>query len=196
MASSNPASTSPEAISTPVPFPQPDTLRDGPKGKQRPRTSTNNSTASSRIRTASIKLMEADPPPGMWAATGSAASKAPSLKDIRRGSFGSEGWDDNKQREHRRGSQGNNDRPANTRKGSSGIMGVDPFPAVTEERPSFDTRERVPDHSTQGEAKEVFANVDTVTSRFTDNSEEDAAHQPLRSSGQVWHCFSSTCRLN
>lgn len=196
MANPNSASTSPGAISTPVPFPQPEGLQDGSKGKQRPRTSTNVSSASSRIRTASIKLMEADPPPGMWAATGSAASKAPSLKDIRRGSFGSEGWDDNRQREHRRGSQEGNDRPANNRKGSSGILGVEPFPAVTEERPSFDTRERVPDYSTRDETKETGSGLATRTSRLTDNSEEDASRQPLRSSGQVWHSLDSTCSFH
>jgi hypothetical protein len=181
-------------ITTPVPFPQPEGLYDNTSSsptptaaaKQRTRASTNASSASSRIRSASIKLMEADPPPGMWAATGSAASKAPSLVDIRRGSFGSEGWDEQRQREHRRGSQGSNERPANNRKGSSGKLGVEPFPALTEERPSFETRERAPEY--QNNAKNIGAGIEPKSSRLSDKSDEAAVRQPLRSSGQV--CFS------
>ncbi|KAF3000864.1 hypothetical protein E8E13_007480 [Curvularia kusanoi] len=184
MASSNPGPTSTAAVATPVPLPQPETQDDVPKGAQRPRMPTSTSTASSLIRTASMKLMDADPPPGMWAATGSAASKAPSLVDIRRGSFGSGGWDESRQREYRRGSQGSSERPANNRKGSSGQLGVGPFPAVTEERPSLDNRERALHYDKHKDAKEAGAGIDHVTSQFTDGSEEDAARQPLRSSGQ------------
>ena len=43
--------------------------------------------------------MEANPPPGMWAATGSLASKAPTLPEIRRGSFSPSGWNEAAQRE-------------------------------------------------------------------------------------------------
>ena len=125
--------------------------------------------------------MDADPPAGMWAATGSAASKAPSLVDIRRGSFGSEGWDESRQREYRRNSQGSVERPVNNRKGSSGRL---PFPALTEERPSMETRQDALHHNKDKDGKEAGAGFDQVTSRFTDNS-EDAVRQPLRSSGQV-----------
>lgn len=128
--------------STPVPFPQPEGLDDNdaadptstpdsPSNARRPRTSTNTSTAS-RIRTASIKLMEANPPPGMWAATGTSASKAPSLADIRRGSYGSDGWNEHHQR-HRATSRA-------SQEGKSRAVvtplegGLEPFPAVTEER--------------------------------------------------------------
>ena len=125
--------------------------------------------------------MEADPPPGMWAATGSVASKAPSLEDIRRGSFGSEGWDERKQREHRRGSQESNERPANNRKGSSGKLNVEPFPALTEERPSFETREPISKYDGQADAKEVGAGTEPRISHLTDKSEEAAERRPLRS---------------
>ncbi|KAF2455776.1 hypothetical protein BDY21DRAFT_289005 [Lineolata rhizophorae] len=47
---------------------------------------------SRRLRSASLRLVESDAPLGMWAATGAAASKAPGLGDIRRGSFAREGW--------------------------------------------------------------------------------------------------------
>ena len=43
--------------------------------------------------------MEATPPPGMWAATGSVTAKAPTLADIRTGSFSEEGWRGEVQRE-------------------------------------------------------------------------------------------------
>ena len=69
--------------------------------RTRARASTNASVASatSRLRAASIKFMEANPPPGMWAATGSLTSKAPTLPEIRRGSFSHSGWNEAAQRE-------------------------------------------------------------------------------------------------
>lgn len=124
----------------------------------------------------------------MWAATGSIASKAPSLVDIRRGSFGSEGWDERKQREYRRGSQESIERPANNRKGSSGKLGVEPFPALTEERPSFETRERDPQYDGLNDGRDVKeggAGIAPTTSRFTDKSDESAVRQPLNGESQV-----------
>ena len=52
--------------------------------------------------------MEASPPPGMWAATGSVTAKAPTLADIRGGSFNETGWKGEPQRlkAERRGSEG------------------------------------------------------------------------------------------
>ena len=201
MTSSNPHGGASHAnVSTPVPFPQPEGLHNSSNtptsaGKQRARTSTNVSTASSRIRSASTKLMEANPPPGMWAATGSVASKAPSVVDIRRGAFGSEGWDEPRQREHRYGSQGSNERSANNRKGSSGNLDVEPFTALTEERPTFETRERVREPNYDGnydgqhEAKNVGAGIiEPRTSHLTDKSEDAAVRQPLHGSCQVRRC--------
>lgn len=121
----------------------------------------------------------------MWAATGSVASKAPSLVDIRRGSFGAEGWDERRQKEHRHGSQESNERPANNRKGSSGRLGVEPFPALTEERPSFDTRERAPQYDGQNDVSEARDGAEPRTSHFTDKSDESAVRQPLNVSSQV-----------
>jgi hypothetical protein len=59
------------------------------------------SNASSRVRAASIKLMDADPPLGMWAATGSTIARAPTIGDIRTGSFNEEGWTESRQRENK-----------------------------------------------------------------------------------------------
>jgi uncharacterized membrane protein len=187
-------SQSPHAnISTPVPFPRPDDIQTSsdttatPSAKGRSRTGTNVSTTSSRIRTASIKLMEANPPPGMWAATGSVASRAPSLADIRRGSFGSDGWDEQRQRLDRRSSQGSEraDRPSNQRKGSSNqlsVMGTEPFPAVTEERSSFEVREQEGERDT---TKEVGTGIEPKASRMTDGS-EDTAYHPQQSEVSLW----------
>jgi hypothetical protein len=106
----NPSNTH---ISTPVPFPPPaagQTQQDSQPSNHSPhspttpahrsRTSTNasSSSAAGRIGVASIKLMEADPPPGMRVATGTVAAKAPSLREIRRGSFGTSGWSEEQQK--------------------------------------------------------------------------------------------------
>ena len=48
-----------------------------------------NRSTSGRLRSASLKFLESNPPPGFLIATGTAASKAPTLGDIRRGSHGS-----------------------------------------------------------------------------------------------------------
>ncbi|MCJ1359351.1 MAG: hypothetical protein MMC33_009353 [Icmadophila ericetorum] len=70
------------------------TLGSNPSSPTRKR----GSTGSSRLRAASLKMLESNPPRGMWAATGEAVAKAPSLADIRRGSFGSGGWEGDGQR--------------------------------------------------------------------------------------------------
>jgi hypothetical protein len=102
--------------------------------------------------------MEANPPPGMWAATGSTASKAPSLADIRRGSFGSDGWNENTQRKRASTRTSQEERAKPSRKTSTGTVvtplegGSEPFPAVTEEdmreRPSGDHVRSVPGDET------------------------------------------------
>ncbi|KAI9785206.1 MAG: hypothetical protein M1839_000844 [Geoglossum umbratile] len=65
-------------------------------------TSLSRSRASSLLRRASSSLMEANPPLGMWQATSGAIATAPSLADIRRGSFGSSGWTTDPTREGER----------------------------------------------------------------------------------------------
>ncbi len=49
-------------------------------------------TIAARLRSASGKFSTSNVPAGMWDATGSIMSAAPSLADIRRGSYGSDGW--------------------------------------------------------------------------------------------------------
>ncbi|KAF2243404.1 hypothetical protein BU26DRAFT_437052 [Trematosphaeria pertusa] len=167
-------------VPTPVPFPQPDSPQQPSTNAtanspttRRSRTSTNASlsSASTRIRTASIKFMEAAPPPGMWAATGTVASKAPTLQEIRKGSFSTSGWNEESQRyqAQRRSSQSEEAgrdlqrRTSNTqggaapesparpglRKGTSSsnslrARGMEPFPAVTEEEMSAYPTQDIP----------------------------------------------------
>jgi hypothetical protein len=189
------------SISTPVPFPQPAGIRDpnssasppgSPSNARRQRTSTIASTTSNRIRTASIKLMEANPPPGMWAATGSTASKAPSLADIRRGSFGSDGWNEETQRKRAdtRTSQEERTRPSRT---SSTVVtplegGSEPFPAVTEEdmreHPSNETVQHAPTYDAHD--KHPNAGIELRQSNSTtDKTNSSAAREPMTESGQV-----------
>lgn len=47
---------------------------------------------ANRLRSASRSFESSSIPVGMWSATASLASSAPSLVDIRRGSYGSDGW--------------------------------------------------------------------------------------------------------
>jgi hypothetical protein len=113
------------------------------------RTSTATSVvseASSRLRAASLKLLDADVPTGMWAATGSTAARAPSLSDIRRGSFDRGGWTEHAHRD-RRTSAGSFDaqRPVLSKgspeafagRGSSPAVAsntaLEPFPVLAEE---------------------------------------------------------------
>ncbi|KAL8729707.1 MAG: hypothetical protein Q9166_004535 [cf. Caloplaca sp. 2 TL-2023] len=58
------------------------------------------SSSSGRLRSASLKFLESNPPPGMWHATGDALAKAPLPQEIRRGSYSHQGWDRELQRRH------------------------------------------------------------------------------------------------
>ncbi|KAF4621904.1 hypothetical protein G7Y89_g14439 [Cudoniella acicularis] len=101
--SASPPSPKTTAVSTqndtPEPFPS---LSDSPKSPARSNTENHDasrsrgqsstSTLQERLRRASITFQESNPPTGMWIATGQIASSVPSLADIRRGSYGSEGW--------------------------------------------------------------------------------------------------------
>ncbi|KAL8946204.1 MAG: hypothetical protein Q9222_007374, partial [Ikaeria aurantiellina] len=58
------------------------------------------SGSSGRLRSASLKFLESNPPSGMWHATGEALAKAPLPNEIRRGSYSHNGWDEEIQRRH------------------------------------------------------------------------------------------------
>lgn len=71
-----------------------------PKPPPRRRTATT-SAASGRLRSASLKFLESNPPNGMWQATGEIASRVPTLNEIRTGGFSNEGWTEEGQMERR-----------------------------------------------------------------------------------------------
>lgn len=64
-------------------------------GGNRNRSSTG---SSGRVRSASLRFLESSPPGGMWSATGQVLAQAPTPLEIRRGSFGRDGWDGHIQR--------------------------------------------------------------------------------------------------
>ncbi|KAJ9630819.1 hypothetical protein H2203_001344 [Taxawa tesnikishii (nom. ined.)] len=121
-------------------------VSDNPTTPNRTRTNTGTSlqSASRSIRSASMRLMEVDPPPGMWAATANATSKAPTISEIRRGSFGHGGWAEaaqedecwGKSRVIKKGSSGGTSSGGVEEnevrgEGGQGLTGL--FPALTEE---------------------------------------------------------------
>lgn len=65
-------------------------------GGNRNRSSTGGS--GGRVRNASLRFLESSPPSGMWSATGQSLAQAPTPLEIRRGSFGRDGWDGRIQR--------------------------------------------------------------------------------------------------
>ncbi|KAF2006135.1 hypothetical protein P154DRAFT_517833 [Amniculicola lignicola CBS 123094] len=159
-----PAVTQTESTQT-TPQASPDHAANSPTSpahRSRGSTNASNTSAVGRIRAASIKLMEASPPPGMWAATGSVASKAPSITDLRKGSFSSNGWNEEAQRsraERRLSSTDDTAKRAPRRQSATESLtvespvketpgeksrlqpggptgGLEPFPAVTEEEMS------------------------------------------------------------
>ncbi|KAG9384560.1 hypothetical protein A1F94_004107 [Pyrenophora tritici-repentis] len=186
------------SIPTPVPFPQPEGIRnpnpsspvaESPSTNPRARTSTGASSISSKIRTATGKLIEANPPPGMWAATGTTAARAPSISDIRRGSFGSTGWCEETQRRRAgsRTSQGEDstnvelaERSSAQRRTSSGnVLDGEPFPALAEE----DTREAA---GYDGQKDSLTSGMRSNHSSETVGEHLDNAQQPKRTaSGHV-----------
>jgi hypothetical protein len=58
----------------------------------RPRAESSASTLTGRLRSASKRFEESSLPKGMWDATATIASSIPSIGQVRRGSFGIEGW--------------------------------------------------------------------------------------------------------
>jgi hypothetical protein len=72
------------------------------RARTRTNTSTSISSIPGMIRRASIGLMNSDPPPGFLAASAQTIASAPSMSEIRRGSFSHDGWNQEKQLEHDR----------------------------------------------------------------------------------------------
>lgn len=74
------------------PSPKTPTRASTDKAIQRSRNESTSSSITSRLRSASKTFAESSPPTGAWVATGNIASSVPSISDIRRGSYSSDGW--------------------------------------------------------------------------------------------------------
>ena len=80
---------------------RPATPKSPSSPRHRSRTGTVSSVATAagtRLRSASLKLIESDVPLGAWAATAAATSRAPSLADIRKGAYASPEFEREKER--------------------------------------------------------------------------------------------------
>ncbi|KAK5122276.1 hypothetical protein LTR85_004187 [Meristemomyces frigidus] len=130
--------------------PMPSPALDGatPQSRaRRGRTSTISSVAHS-VQNVATELLHKDPPPGFFAATAEAAAHAPTIGEIRRGSFGADGWhaepqvmqkrrtfsqgSGGKRRSHRL-STGSRERERAGVEREEQHGGLDVFPALTEE---------------------------------------------------------------
>ncbi|KAI9822004.1 MAG: hypothetical protein M1832_003176 [Thelocarpon impressellum] len=87
------------------------TASPGAPGAPPVRTRTRGSSSTSRRANASLleRFQEASVPSGMWSATGTTIAKAPTVGDIRRGSFSHDGWTAEGQTDRRRSSVGTGD---------------------------------------------------------------------------------------
>jgi hypothetical protein len=87
--------------------------------QNRARRDSTASSVAGRFRSASKKFNESSIPSGMWDATGSIASSLPSMTDIRRGSYGSQGWSEEGQAQERE--RRASDRRASSQSGSENM---------------------------------------------------------------------------
>ncbi|KAK2773448.1 hypothetical protein FQN52_006510 [Onygenales sp. PD_12] len=71
------------------------------RANRAPRPSNASSNTTRRLRGASLKFLESNPPSGMWMATGDIISQAPTLNEIRTGCFSADGWTEEGQMERR-----------------------------------------------------------------------------------------------
>ncbi|TKX23497.1 hypothetical protein C1H76_4567 [Elsinoe australis] len=109
---------------------------DSNSPRQRSGTVSSIQSVTRSVRSASGRILDADVPHGMWAATAQATSMAPTMSDIRRGSFGSEGWDGEAQKVHA-GEQQQQTQQTGARRPSSAVLGRFSFrgsPALPEEK--------------------------------------------------------------
>ncbi|OJD17777.1 hypothetical protein AJ78_02129 [Emergomyces pasteurianus Ep9510] len=95
----SPSSSSPQVPTTSPPT-NTDTLTPT-RSNRTSKPSNASSTASRRLRSASLKFLESNPPSGMWMATGDIASRAPTINEIRSGCFSEYGWTEEGQMERR-----------------------------------------------------------------------------------------------
>ena len=113
-------------------------------GGARNRSSTA-ASGSGRVRSASLRFLESSPPSGMWSATGQTLAQAPTPLEIRRGSFGHEGWDGHIQRRNSTVSEESVRRLSRTSSGQTpGSLGRTPTNPMDSHPEEADEDERLP----------------------------------------------------
>ncbi|KAL8816332.1 MAG: hypothetical protein Q9223_004631 [Gallowayella weberi] len=163
-----------------------------------PDTPEGSSPTSGRLRSASLKFLESNPPSGMWHATGEALAKAPLPQEIRRGSYSHQGWDRELQRRHsnlseesiRRISRQNSDRLSRQSSAQTpGTLTKSPTqqldthheshePALTEDEfPNFFGRGEMSDQSYLPKSKR------TASTDRLDNLDDEEATPPYQNRG-------------
>ena len=116
------------------------------------RTRTRGSSNASRRQNPSIieRFQESSIPSGMWSATGTTAAKAPTIGDIRRGSFSHEGWTPEGQSDRRRSSISSSGDELGRRLSRTGSMPQTPASITRDTRVSTggfgEIRETIPEH--------------------------------------------------
>ncbi|KAF4555842.1 Hypothetical protein D9617_2g058070 [Elsinoe fawcettii] len=152
----------------------------------RPRSGTASSiqSATRSVRAASNRMMDSNVPLGFMAATAAATSMAPTISDIRRGSFGSDGWDSKAQKEHSN-EQDSQQQTAPGRRPSSTLLGRFSYkgagsPTVPEERDAAPdgSAEPFPDMTT-AEKQTIQAEDDTTRSIPTTSSSTQARRKSV-----------------
>ncbi|KAK4953552.1 hypothetical protein LTR10_008150 [Elasticomyces elasticus] len=100
------------------------------------------SSITNTVQAAATELLQKDPPPGFFAATADTAAHAPTIGEIRRGSFGSDGWHAEQQIQRRQRTFSQESAKRRSRRVSNEDKererevdgGRQLFPALTEER--------------------------------------------------------------
>ncbi|KAK3073736.1 hypothetical protein LTR53_004433 [Teratosphaeriaceae sp. CCFEE 6253] len=99
------------------------------------------------VQRSATGLLSMDPPTGFYAATANVVASAPTIAEIRRGSFGSEGWKADEQREQRKrtlsSSSSNKRRSGRISEGDRERevdAGLQAFPELTEEPSEIDAQ--------------------------------------------------------
>ena len=114
------------------------TSNNAPEGISPARTRTRESSnASGRLRKASVRFLDSAPPLGFLQATGEAAAKAPTLNDIRRGSYSNA---ETQSEWRRRGSTASTISPQRTRRTQPGLSERDQEVAEDKDEAPLETR--------------------------------------------------------
>ncbi|KAK5173930.1 uncharacterized protein LTR77_002611 [Saxophila tyrrhenica] len=153
------------------------------------RTSSFSSVAQSVASATEDFVLHRDPPPGFIAATAAATARAPSVKEIRSGQFGQDGWSAERSAKPgpRRRSSGSGERP-NVRDSRF----IEPFEPLAEERTRVSADERTSeglraedgrrDHSSHAEARAATpANIPEsrpLTSPDNERTDHDRIEAP------------------